>query len=156
MRQAQIASTEAAQRDHKPAVGLQTAPRSPSISPNGQRPPPVAVGRGALREAIPSRRRGAAAASPRRGAGREIAYPRARCGFNVSRNPPSSSPLSPCPPPPPWCRSRAGVPPRPRGGVGADLQGMPIWGHGIPCTSGQYKATLMYLPIISINSFFAF
>jgi hypothetical protein len=50
-------------------------------------------------------RRGAAAASPRRGADREVAYPRARCGFNVSRNPPSSSSLSPCPPPPPWCHS---------------------------------------------------
>ena len=64
MRQAQIASTEAAQRDHKPAVGLQTAPRSPSISPNGQRPPPAAVGRGALREAIPGHRQGAAAVHP--------------------------------------------------------------------------------------------
>ena len=52
----QVASTEAAQRDHNPAVGLQTAPRSPSVSPNGQRPPPAAMGRGAVREAIPGRR----------------------------------------------------------------------------------------------------
>ena len=35
----------------------------------------------------------------------ESRLPRARCGFNVSRNPPSSPPLSPCPPPPPWCRN---------------------------------------------------
>ena len=70
--------------------------------------------------------------------------------------PPLTLPSSSAMVPQPWCRSRAGVPPRPRGGAGADLQGMPIWGHGIPCTSGQYKATLMYLPIISINSFLLF
>ena len=83
-RRAQVASTEAAQRDHKPAVGLQTAPRSPSVPPTGN--------------------------------GRLLRQ---------------------------W---------------GEDPYGrrFPAAGEERPCTSGQYKATLMYLPIISINSFLFF